>query len=65
MLKLTGDLFVATEVKEKITKFKEEKIGSRRRDFVETVKTEDGEAGVESSEALASSAPGDAMDTSQ
>lgn len=51
----------ATDVKEKITKFKEEKIGSRRKDFVETVKAEGAAssipAGVESS--------GDAMDTSQ
>ena len=30
----------ATEMKEKILKFKDEKIGSRKRDFVETVKTE-------------------------
>jgi hypothetical protein len=39
----------ATDVLEKIQKFKEEKIGSRRKDFVETVKIEstgnaDGEA---------------------
>lgn len=44
-------------MKEKITKFKEEKIGNRRKDFVETVKTEEATPGVDTS--------GDAMDTSQ
>jgi len=33
---------IATDMKERIQKFKEEKIGSRRRDFVETVKTVEG-----------------------
>ena len=32
-------IIIATEMKEKIAQFKEEKIGGRRRDFVETVKT--------------------------
>jgi hypothetical protein len=32
---------VATEMKEKIEKFKDEKIGAKRKDFVETVKTEE------------------------
>ena len=40
---------LATDVKEQIEAFKQEKIGNRRKDFVETVKTEpvggpDGEA---------------------
>ncbi len=40
---------VATDIKEQIEKYKQEKLGGRRKDFVETVKTEtagnaDGEA---------------------
>lgn len=53
--KLTDEsVCIATDIKEKIEKFKEEKIGSRRKDFVETVKTE-----------TAGNADGEAMDTSQ
>ncbi|RMZ81007.1 hypothetical protein DV738_g2496, partial [Chaetothyriales sp. CBS 135597] len=35
------DVIPATEMKEKIERFKEERIGAKRKDFVETVKTED------------------------
>jgi hypothetical protein len=38
--RLTRD--AATEMKEKIEKFKEERIGGKKRDFVETVKVEGG-----------------------
>ena len=31
----------ATEMKERITKWKNEKLGAKRKDFVETVKTEE------------------------
>jgi len=42
-------MLLATDVKEQIEKFKQEKTGNRRKDFVETVRTEsvggaDGEA---------------------
>ena len=43
---------IATDIKDKIEKFKEEKIGSRRKGFMETVKTESG-----------GNADGEAMDT--
>lgn len=33
---------LATDIKEQIDKFKQERIGGKRRDFVETVKTEAG-----------------------
>ncbi|KIX08122.1 uncharacterized protein Z518_02778 [Rhinocladiella mackenziei CBS 650.93] len=48
------DVIPATDIKEQIEKFKEEKIGSRRKDFVETVKTEKG-----------GNADGEAMDVDQ
>ena len=35
-----ADFSTATEMMEKIEKFKDEKIGGRKRGFVETVKTE-------------------------
>jgi len=38
------DVIPATDIKEQIEKLKDEKIGSRRKGFVETVKTEDGGA---------------------
>ena len=54
-LQLTNESFwPASDVKEKIEKFKDERIGSRRKDFVETVKTE-----------TAGNADGESMDTSQ
>ncbi|KAL2403925.1 Ubiquitin conjugation factor E4 [Exophiala dermatitidis] len=48
------DVIPATDVKEAIEKFKEERIGNRRKDFVETVKTEAG-----------GNADGEPMDLSQ
>jgi hypothetical protein len=50
---VTDCVSTATDVSEAIQKFKDEKIGSARRVFVETVKTENG-----------GNADGEAMDTS-